>query len=480
MRLVSKQCFAVRALLVSLLVGLLVPAKVSAQSLAPAELSLPSSPQPSAQKKSRAFTRRSAQSKIVSTTTLNLAFPTSYGWTVTLTTVEVQDNGQFTFNFAYQKSPGATGYISCPNPMQPKEAYLDLGGDTRVYPIDWFCRHHRGESFYDNLNTFASFPGVGSPYFPLTLKWYDWGTLSGLTVNLPASDEAIIDYFALGDSIPASSGGMTDTTPCRRSSESYPWQVGYAMSMRHNSIYINNLACFDATLFEAPDESQSSFDRQVTYALSALSTRPTLVSITYGANEIGLTDPATILGVLALSESDFTHWLDISSAAIRDVIVSEGDRLLRGHTNVRLIITDYGDPINNSPNNFRSRAEQVTSSTSPVSSGTRLKEAEQTLISEGYSGQVKLVSVYPVFQGHEQPRPVGTCPLIIGALDTSNPPDIPDSWFQHSGSPTLPGPGDPNSDLYLLPNAGGCFHPDLLGAAAYASAVNAAAKQLGL
>ena len=124
-------------------------------------------------------------SRAVSTTRIDKVIASS-GWTITLTTVEVHDNGQFKFNVAYHQNPGATNYIYCPTALFRDELFITLNDGTRIDPIDWSCKYQRGQTEYDNdMTLWARFPGVAKGYMPLTLRWYKWGLLSGTPYALP-------------------------------------------------------------------------------------------------------------------------------------------------------------------------------------------------------------------------------------------------------------------------------------------------------
>ena len=121
------------------------------------------------------------------------------------------------------------------------------------------------------------------------------------TVRPPTADALTIDYFALGDSAPASADGIVDNTPCKRSTQSYPLQVGHALAMRHDKVFFYRLACWGTAYSGNAAAPDSSIRHQVDQILPTISSRPTLNTITFGANELRITDPVFVFLSFCLS-----------------------------------------------------------------------------------------------------------------------------------------------------------------------------------
>ena len=120
-----------------------------------------------------AYVCQADEFKSVKTTRINQVITRlDDGWTATLTTVEVNQNGQFKFNILYSKSPTTTSSIYCPLRMGDK-LYLNRNNgtsiDTRIDPIDQDCSYRRGTYFNNDVSGWAIFPGVSPFAMPLKL-----------------------------------------------------------------------------------------------------------------------------------------------------------------------------------------------------------------------------------------------------------------------------------------------------------------------
>jgi lysophospholipase L1-like esterase len=105
------------------------------------------------------------------------------------------------------------------------------------------------------------------------------GAMGWGSVNVSALP---IDYFALGDSVASGYGLDDDGTPCRRSTLAYPWQVVTQLQSTFVLEQFDLLACSGATT--------ETIESQVTEPLSRLTERPTLITLSLGANDFGWSD----------------------------------------------------------------------------------------------------------------------------------------------------------------------------------------------
>lgn len=106
--------------------------------------------------------------------------------------------------------------------------------------------------------------------------------------ELPSSEKSPAprgDYVALGDSVAAGVGLMTDsdTSACDRTDQSYPFLVAKTLHYR-----LTNLACSGATINQGITDSQTVNELDITPQLETLYTkRPKLITLTIGANDVG-------------------------------------------------------------------------------------------------------------------------------------------------------------------------------------------------
>jgi lysophospholipase L1-like esterase len=258
-----------------------------------------------------------------------------------------------------------------------------------------------------------------------------------------------IDYFALGDSVASGYGLDDDGAICRRSMLAYPWQV---VARLQKTVVVEQfalLACSGATT--------GTLDSQVAEALSRLADRPTLITLTVGANDFGWSDLLPFAQNLCTPDDGAFHaWLEGIAQTVEDNLVGQLDRLLAS-PQVEVILTDYYNPTNMSgafwervhPRclfvNVYERSEHVVHALNAA-----IMQAWQRLGSPPY---VRVATVHDAFRGHESPRPwCGTAP-----------PDVAETWLQY--------PTDPDSNATAV--GGDCFHPNRMGAERYAEAVTA-------
>jgi hypothetical protein len=175
------------------------------------------------------------------------------------------------------------------------------------------------------------------------------------------SPETFIDYFALGDSV-ASGHGLMDEGFCRRSALAYPRKVVDYLATRYTMRRQETLACSGATAAKDPQSTNpyKKFHNQVEAVLAYLdkngSNRPTLVSITIGANDLEFDDLFKVLDHLEESREDYNAWLkeviDHPQTGVRKSVKDEVVRLL-AKPNVIVIITDCHNPYNKESTIFK-------------------------------------------------------------------------------------------------------------------------------
>jgi lysophospholipase L1-like esterase len=271
-----------------------------------------------------------------------------------------------------------------------------------------------------------------------------WKVLGLAIVSAPALP---IDYFALGASVASGYGLADDETVCRQSPHAYPWRVFEQLQGAFDVPRFELLACSGTTT--------GSLDSQVSEILGLLSKHPTLITLTVGANDSGWSDLFPFAQHLCSPDEDAFHdWVDGITRTIEDNLVIQLGRLV-AYPNVEVVLTNYYNPTNTSgafwelvsPRclfvNVYNRTEYLVQALNASLTG-----AWQRL---GSPSAVHIATVHAAFHGHEAPRP--PCGTV--------PPEIEETWIQY--------PGDPNSNA--TPVGGDCFHPNRMGAAAYAEAV---------
>lgn len=257
-----------------------------------------------------------------------------------------------------------------------------------------------------------------------------------------------IDYVALGDSV-ASGYGLSDApSPCYRTAGSYPNRVLARLRTGSRPVRFRFLACAGATA--ANGEGMRSLQRQVDVTLRTLPARPTLVSLTIGINDLEWWNLPRLALLVREPEERFTAWLAGATDDVRTGIAAELRRLLGGPA-VSIVVTGYFDPLNARSVFFqsplvcpdvalcRSRAVRVIAG---------LNGAIRAAVrGAGHADRVRFAPVAAGFDSHRGARP--RC--------GDAPPGKAGTWIQAD-----------------------CFHPNARGAAAIASAVARAARQLGL
>jgi lysophospholipase L1-like esterase len=269
------------------------------------------------------------------------------------------------------------------------------------------------------------------------------GWKSGAVSALP------IDYFALGDSVASGYGLADDETACSRSMLAYPWRAVERLQQTFVVQQFDLLACSGTTT--------ETLDGQVSEVLSRLSARPTLLTLTVGANDFGWSDVFAFAHNLCTPNDEaFRAWVADIAQMVEENLVGQLGRLL-AYPQVEVTLTDYYNPTNASgafwervsPRclfvNVYERSERVVHTLNAA-----ITQARQRLGSPPY---VRVAAVHAAFHGHEAPQPwCGTAP-----------PEPDATWIQY--------PTDPDSNA--TPVGGDCFHPNRAGAARYAEAVTA-------
>jgi lysophospholipase L1-like esterase len=275
-----------------------------------------------------------------------------------------------------------------------------------------------------------------------------------------------LDYFALGDSIASGHGLLDAGGTCRRSERAYPRTVLADLRDRHGRVRFTMLACSGAVASGGP-AGLRSLARQVDAVLAHLSKRPTLVTITVGINDFAWSDViATYLRLRDPDETLFEAWVEATAERAAEGLGVQVDRLLR-HRKVAVVLTDYPNPVN--PESVLFAGPLPCADVAACYGRTEfvvheLNRALRMLARR----RVRVATVHEAFHGHEAPAP--SC--------GEAPPSISDTWFQY--------PEDPESNSFPpLPSfvseewRGDCFHPNALGAATIAEAVDVAARALG-
>jgi lysophospholipase L1-like esterase len=271
-----------------------------------------------------------------------------------------------------------------------------------------------------------------------------WGSLGwgrGIGIALP------INYFALGDSVASGYGLADDETPCRQSMFAYPGQIYARLQETFVVHQFDLLACSGTTT--------GTLDRQVSEVLSRLTTHPTLLTLTVGANDFGWSDVYAFAQHLCTPDDQTFHaWVEGITRTVEDQLVGQLSRVL-AYPQIEVILTDYYNPTNVSGAFWKAVRPQCvfvdvydrSEAVARALNATIAQASERV----GSPGIVQVATVHDAFHGHEGPRPwCGTAP-----------PDQEDTWIQY--------PTDPDSNA--TPVGGDCFHVNRAGAEHYAEMV---------
>jgi len=297
-----------------------------------------------------------------------------------------------------------------------------------------------------------------------------------------------IDYFALGDSIAAGHGLPEggDVEFCRQSARAYPNKVRDALRTRYEKVNFYFLACSGATA-KVPDaktlkqDPKKFLQNQVDFVLANLFDRPTLVSITIGANDFEWADTYNVIRRLSDSPAKYLTWANQTADAVGQTVRFQVHDLLE-HENVAVVITQIHNPANKESNFFKLYPGRPCANVyNVVDCYDRFAYAVNLLNS------ALVLDVYVPLGSPERLR-IATINAPLGK-DFSSPRTSCGSALPDAGASLVQYPGDPNSNS-LLPwtvrklwgignTPGDCFHPNETGAQVYADAVNTAAQEMG-
>lgn len=303
---------------------------------------------------------------------------------------------------------------------------------------------------------------------------------------LPIGTE--IDYFALGDSI-ASGHGLNDDGPeCHQSHDrAYPALVASKLLERYDTVNFHFLACSGASALK-PDDGSLAKDRykwlrnQVHDAAQKIRSlpkdRPILITINIGANDFGWARKRIVVQLLKPFPL-FTNWADNITSKVADEVKTDVQELLLAHRKTAIVITELYNPVNQESVFFQVsvKKDKCAVLTSFEDCYNKVEYGVDQLNNTLRAGVIDKIqkpkrltmtgTLRDLFRGHGAPK------LSCG----SKGPTEAKSWIQWIGYPNsnsiLPPPFDG------LGSPGDCFHPNDIGAAKYAEAVNNLAITMG-
>ena len=281
-----------------------------------------------------------------------------------------------------------------------------------------------------------------------------------------ADERPALTYFALGDSYASGHGLFDDGEPCRRSSLAYPYRIKDALSANYEQITFHHYACSGATAGPNSDlHPYKTISDQFEIVNAFLDHRDrtggsatVLVTITIGANDVGLDRLSTWLKVLRsfpTSAFAFFEWLDDKSAPIGPSLTTGIDDLL-SHEDVYIVLTDYPNPF--AEGVFGGDCNDLFNTLTCDDAIKRILERLNSIVLDQFSrvGQpdrLRVAPLGPSFSTHHSTCGVESMP-------------ISQTWFQLAYH---------DSQRSMLDNieeyADACFHPNASGAQAIADAV---------
>jgi lysophospholipase L1-like esterase len=295
----------------------------------------------------------------------------------------------------------------------------------------------------------------------------------------PGTQQPVVDYFALGDSIASGYGLRDDGAPCYDSPRAYPNKVVEYLATRYTVVNFHQLACSGSTaLSNSNPWPGKQLGNQVDAVLKQMpSDHPVLVSITIGANDFGWADPQNFLKQITRPSDQFTNWADTTAYRVSTFVYTEVQKLLM-RPNVTVVVTELHDPYNVESRFFGLQPKCSHS----VACYDRIEYVAHTLNTSFYTNVQQAIgqpnrmqmtlALHSAFHGHEGPSPAcGSSPISPGP-----------TWIQEIGN------RDYNSELPPLvekrlglpsDSMGDCFHPNDLGAQVYADAIIAVLPALG-
>lgn len=300
-----------------------------------------------------------------------------------------------------------------------------------------------------------------------------------------------MDYFALGDSI-ASGHGLSfseDPDGCQQSDLSYPYKVKAYLEERYDQVFFQHLACSGATAGRPDAETLRKYPRkwfrnQVDETVRLLSDRPTLITITIGANDAGWSDPISMFGHLFLEDgAAYLNWVNGLKAEISQELLGQIPRLMLDHPNVSIILTQLHNPVNQNSIFFNHDIAGIRLPCTDLLDTLTCYQRTSYLvdgINNGYvldvfvpldrPANLRVVPSNALFSVHASPQP--TC--------GESAPAVEDTWIQYPGDPKSFGRvPDQMRDFLTHKPYGDCFHPNEEGAKAIARLVNEYAIRLG-
>ncbi len=260
----------------------------------------------------------------------------------------------------------------------------------------------------------------------------------------PAQGGPSITYAALGDSVAAGYGLGGPTAGCGRSPErAYPALVARNLERRHDTVRFVFLACSGATA-AAEHAGPRALETQVARALELIGDRRALVSITIGINDLEWWNLARVAALLRGDRATYDAWVERTVGAV-GLELRRQLRLLLDRPRVRVVLTDYFDPVNHGSPLYVLCSDANLCRDRVAEAVGRLNAAIRGA-AKGLGGRVRVAGVGASFEGHEAARP------FCG----SAPPGSARTWIQRD-----------------------CLHPNDAGAAAIATRVDSAAALMG-
>jgi hypothetical protein len=162
-----------------------------------------------------------------------------------------------------------------------------------------------------------------------------------------------VHYFALGDSVASGHGLDDDGSPCKRSNRAYPHEVLAELEERYTVSTFQHCACSGATVGKPNAQSLQAdryrwFTNQVTEVETWLNQnatdQPVLVSVTIGANDLGWLS-FEIFEHIVENRDQFEEWALETADVAASGVAEQINRLLR-FSNVRIVVTQYHNPVN--------------------------------------------------------------------------------------------------------------------------------------
>jgi lysophospholipase L1-like esterase len=332
-----------------------------------------------------------------------------------------------------------------------------------------------------------------------------------------------IDYFALGDSI-ASGHGLQSTGNCKRSTRAYPYLVKEALVGEGIKIAnFKHLACSGATASEPENNSRYQYavkiynpegflkkvpetqeapdidlllwlHNQVLYANANINdSRPTLITISIGANDLGWTDFDALFTHLSMDFDGFDQWAQQKGNEINKILSDELFNpeygLMNLHPNTYVIINTIYNPItehtvyflasmklknlqacviNNIGNiNCYERASHLVN---VVNLKIITVATKQMKDKNKYQNRIKAAGVYQAFEQNK----------ATAFLCDIAKPETEKSWVQYIKYPN----SNEVTEIDIIGNikikfTGDCFHPNIEGAKGIAGVVKKQVASFG-